>query len=99
MQQQSQCHRWERTRTSHCCCISIQRDQTQRGAGLAGGCRGISLPDVPCQLCNADMQCRVPCLCQKNVLNGEQGEESAQGVQAGELPCLAGLEQSKSGLG
>lgn len=101
MQQQSRCRRRERTRTSHHCCTSIQQDQTQKGACLTGGCRGISHPDVPCQLCSADVQHRPPCLCQKHLLNGEQGgkqgEASAQGLQAGEA-ALPGRAQAKPRL-
>lgn len=64
---------------------------------------GISHPDVPCQLCNADVQHGLPSLCQKNknLINGEHGGNQREGEhpwQAGREAAWPGRAQAKPRL-
>lgn len=70
------------------------------GSRLSQGFRGISLPDVPCQLCNADVQCGVGCPARAKIIDEMGSREGSRGRQVpwacrqGRLSRLAGLEQS-----
>lgn len=70
------------------------------GSRLSQGFRGISLPDVPCQLCNADVQCGVGCPARAKIIDEMGSREGSSRRQVpwacrqGRLSRLAGLEQS-----